>query len=135
MAKLEQPLQGELLMLTDPRARAAPGLDQPFAAEKVERAHYRRPADGEFGGESAFRGQTRTRPQPPCDDRGAQLARNLCIASTRLGPAALPHVQRTHRTAEWIFTTSLRRHRIDGGTDSQELTTRLYSERSEHPQV
>jgi hypothetical protein len=110
--------QGELLTFTDPRARAAPGLDQPLGAENVERAHDRRSADLEFVGESAFRGQTRARPQPSCDDRGAQLARNLCIAPTRPGPAAALHVEgyAEHRRVD--LHHSLSAHRINGGTDS-----------------
>src|SRR6266511_5878006 len=95
MAKLEHPLSKRLLTPTDPRARAAPGLDQPLAAEKVERAHDRRPADAEFLGESAFRRQTGTRPQPPTNDRGAQLVRNACIARPR--PARLPLAGRSAR--------------------------------------
>jgi DNA-binding CsgD family transcriptional regulator len=59
----------------------------------MERAHDRRPADVEFLGESAFRGETRTRPQPPNNDRSAQLVRNVCIARKNARPAAAPHIQ------------------------------------------
>jgi hypothetical protein len=93
MARFEHPLSKRLGTPTDPRAGAAAGLDQSLAAEKVERAHDRRPADVEFLGESAFRGETRTRPQPPNNDRGAQLVRNVCIAHTGPRPAAARHIQ------------------------------------------
>src|SRR6266511_2736517 len=93
MARFEHPLWKQLRTPIDPRACAAPGLDQPLAAEKVERAHDRRPADAEFLGESAFRRQTGTRPQPPTNDRGAQLVRNACIARTHPRPAAAAHIQ------------------------------------------
>jgi hypothetical protein len=47
------------------------GLDQPLAAEEMERAHDRRATDVEFFGEGVFRGETRTRLQPTTDDRRA----------------------------------------------------------------
>lgn len=87
LAKLEHPLSKRLRMPTDPRACAAAALDQPLATEKVQRAHDRRPADAQISGESAFRGQTRPRPQPPSDNRGAQLVSNLCITRP-----AVPHI-------------------------------------------
>ena len=53
--------------------RAAPGLDQPLAAEEVERSHDRRSADVESLGECALGRQTHARLQVPSDDRRAQL--------------------------------------------------------------
>jgi DNA-binding CsgD family transcriptional regulator len=83
----------ELRPPADPRARAAPRFDQPLAAKKVERTHDRRPADAELLGESTFRRQTRTRPQPPTDDRGPKLVRDVRIARKRARPAAAPHIE------------------------------------------
>jgi hypothetical protein len=47
------------------------GLDQPFAAKEMERAHDRRATDTELLGESPFRGETRTRLQPATGNCGA----------------------------------------------------------------
>jgi hypothetical protein len=68
MTNLEHPFSKHLPTPTDPRARAVSGLDQPFAAQKMERAHDRRATDVEFLSESAFRGETRTRLQSTTDD-------------------------------------------------------------------
>src|SRR5215203_4235460 len=93
MASFDHPLSTTLGAPPDRRARAVLRFDQPLAAKQVVSAHDRRPADAEFLGESTLRRQTRTRPQPAADDRGAQLLRNVFIARTRSRPAVAPHLQ------------------------------------------
>jgi hypothetical protein len=76
---------------SNPRAGAAPRRDQPLAAEKVERAYDRRPADVILLGEGAFGRQTRARSEAPADDRGAELVGNVGVARSRLRSLAAPH--------------------------------------------